>query len=481
MIRGYPAWPSVQAGGTLVLHVSTDAPRFRVAFHRWWHGFEHVHTSGWMDGLAAPEGRPEADWDWPAYEFAIGRTWPPGVYVAHLQEPEPQPLAAAMDRAAALFVVRGPGRSPLVYKLPIATYQAYNWTGGGCFYDRPPRSADPARPGARLSLQRPGGGIGGITFGAPDHYDPGSPRQTFAHWDAPFIRWLAAEGHEVEFCTDLDVHREPDLLPRHRLMVSVGHDEYWSEAMRDQVEDFVAAGGRAAFFAANLCWWRIHLADGDRAMVPRGAFDHWWPATGAGRPEDGLAGVSYRHGGGWWDGPCEAHGYIVQQPGHWVFEGTGLTLGARFGEASTPPLAGYECDGAPLEWADAGCTRVRLAPRAAGRGMRYTAATGSAGRRPAQPPLTGAASSRAAHRLGRAAHRHHVPASQGQGMGVHRGHDRLGPGARQWRRPRRARRHAQRHPRARARPMTRASGPQAGRDVGCHVGRPGWSRQAERE
>lgn len=375
MIRGYPAWPSVQAGGTLVLHVSTDAPRFRVAFHRWWHGFEHVHTSGWMDGLAAPEGRPEADWGWPAYEFAIARTWPPGVYVAHLQEPEPQPLAAAMDRAAALFVVRGPGRSRLVYKLPIATYQAYNWTGGGCFYDRPPRSADPARPGARLSLQRPGGGIGGITFGAPDHYDPGSPRQTFAHWDAPFIRWLAAEGHEVEFCTDLDVHREPDLLPRHRLMVSVGHDEYWSEAMRDQVEDFVAAGGRAAFFAANLCWWRIHLADGDRAMVchqggPRGAFDHWWPATGAGRPEDGLAGVSYRHGGGWWDGPREAHGYIVQQPGHWVFEGTGLTLGARFGEASTPPLAGYECDGAPLEWADAGCTRVRLAPRAAGRGPR---------------------------------------------------------------------------------------------------------------
>ena len=34
MIRGYPRYPSCYPGETLVLHVSTDSPRFRVAFFR---------------------------------------------------------------------------------------------------------------------------------------------------------------------------------------------------------------------------------------------------------------------------------------------------------------------------------------------------------------------------------------------------------------------------------------------------------------
>jgi hypothetical protein len=369
VIRGYPARPTVSPGQRLALHVATDAARFRVAFHRWGDGFQAMHVSDWMPGANAAPGAPWADWEWPQYLFDIPGDWPSGVYVAHLQEPEPLPLALAMDRAAALFVVRGPGRSRLLYKLPFATYQAYNCTGGGCFYHEPPRSPDPARPGARLSWRRPGGGIGGDTFGADDYYDPSSPRQTFAHWDAHFIRWLYREGHEPEFCADLDVHEDPDLLKRHRLVISAGHDEYWTEAMRDHVERYVDEGGNLCFFGANLCWWRIHLVDGSSAMVchqggPNGAFDHWWPATGVHRPEDSLTGVSYRHGGGWWDGPRSSPGYIVQQAQHWIFEGTGLVDGARFGVHSTPPLVGYECDGAPLEAVDGAHDRFALSPRA---------------------------------------------------------------------------------------------------------------------
>jgi hypothetical protein len=62
-----------------------------------------------------------------------------------------------------------------------------------------------------------------------------------------------------------------------------------------------------------------------------------------------LTGVSYRHGGGLWDGPRRSTGYAVQQPEHWVFRGTGVRRGETFGKATSPPLVGYECDGAPLE------------------------------------------------------------------------------------------------------------------------------------
>ena len=367
MIQGYPAQAGMAPGERLVLHIATDAARFRVRFFRWGDGFVPMHETGWLAGAAAAPAGAADDWQWPAYAFEVPRDWPSAVYIAHLEEPDGIPLDVAMTSAAVLFVVRGEGRGKLLYKIPLATYHAYNCTGGGCFYVNQTRSAHP--PGARVSLRRPGGGIGGQTWGALDHYDLGSPRQTFAHWDARFIRWLLSNGYAPEFCTDFDIHNDPELCRRYRLLLSVGHDEYWSETTRDSVEDFISAGGNAAFFGANLCWWRIHVVDDGRAIVchqggPQGALDHWWPKTGAARPEDSLAGVSYRHGGGWWDGPRETGGYVVQEPGHWVFEGTGLCRGDAFGCDTSPPLMGYECDGAPLESFDPITGIAMLSPQA---------------------------------------------------------------------------------------------------------------------
>ncbi len=368
MIHGYPANASVWPGQRLVLHVSTDAMRFRVGFYRWGGELIHMFTSDWVAGERAPERFADQDWDWPAYAFTLPAGWPSGVYIAHLVEAGGAAPRVAMQDAAVLFVVRGYGAGKLLYKIALATYNAYNFSGGACYYANPPRSIAP--PGAKLSFRRPGGGIGGPTFGAPDHYDSTSPRQTFAHWDARFIGWLLQQGYAPEFCTDLDIHADPELCRNYDLMLSVGHDEYWSEPMRDGVERFIARGGNVAFFSANLCWWRVHLVDGGGAMVchqggPQGAYDHWWPASGAGRPEDALAGVSYRHGGGWWDGPRDTNGFAVQDDGHWVFAGTALERGEFFGADTVPPLAGYECDGAPLAAFDHASGMATLAPTAA--------------------------------------------------------------------------------------------------------------------
>lgn len=365
MIRGYPVPASVAPGERLMLHVSADRPRFKIAFHRFGERFDAMHETPWLPGRRADPKGPADDWEWPAYGFRIPRDWLSGVYIARFRSPDDDDRPVLWsDRDAALFVVRGKGTSPLLYKLPLATYHAYNATGGGCFYVSPTRSASP--PGSKVSLRRPGGGIGGDVWGAPDHYDSASPRQTFAHWDARFLRWLARNGYPADFCTDLDLHRDPERLERHRLLVSVGHDEYWSETTRDAVEAFAARGGNVAFFGANVCWWRIHVVDDGGAIVchqggPAGALDHWWPQTGANRPEDSLTGVSYRHGGGWWDGPRQTRGYAVQDAEHWVFAGTGLPRGARFGATSSPPLVGYECDGAPLEAFDETTGLARLA------------------------------------------------------------------------------------------------------------------------
>jgi len=363
-IRAYPGRASVLPGERLVLHVATGSRRFRVHFYRWRDGFEALHSSSWQAGERARERGSGQDWAWPAYEFTIPAHWPSAVYIAHLEAAEGKaPLSLGLDAAAALFVVRGQRRGGMLYKLPLATWHAYNLSGGGCYYANPAPSLDP--PGARVSLQRPGGGIGGPSWGAPDHYDLSSARHSFAHWDARFIRWLARQGYAPEFCTDLDLHADPGLPLRYRLLVAAGQDEYWTAQTRDAVDDFIASGGNAAWFGASLCWWRVHLVDGGRTLVchrhgPHGARDQWWPASGAGRPEDDVSGASYRHGGGWRDGARDTGGFLVQQPDHWVFAGTGLRRGEAFGADTWPPLAGCACDGAPLDSVDRASGLARL-------------------------------------------------------------------------------------------------------------------------
>lgn len=360
MIHGYPRWPGVAPGSTLTLHVSTDAPVFRVDFYRQGERLAYVASSPWQRGRAAGPSLPDRDWGWPRYEFPVPASWPSGAYIALLVEgsdanalpPPPDTVEPDGRDGRALFVVRASTVKPrarILYKLSLATYHAYNASGGGSVYVNPVYVPNTSL--TKVSLRRPGGGTGGaLSFPeAIDVYDPASPREGFAHWDVPFIRWLARDGWEVDFCTDLDLHQDPGLLRPYSLLLSVGHDEYWSEAMRTHVEHFVSAGGNVAFFSANTCWWRIHFVDDDTAFVCHHPpfstpdSDQWWRI----RPENSLTGVSYRNGGGWWNGSREAVGYTVHHASHWIFDGTGVRDGDQFGARQR--LVGYECDGARFD------------------------------------------------------------------------------------------------------------------------------------
>ncbi|WP_292976616.1 N,N-dimethylformamidase beta subunit family domain-containing protein [Mycobacterium sp.] len=323
-------------------------------------------TSSARRGYDVPPGPSDLDWGWPPEEFDIPHSWPNGVYLAVITaadaeiEPPPDappPIDARSGRT--LFVVRRDAGDapPILYKLAWATYHAYNASGSGSMYHT--ASFVPATTTTRLTTRRPGGGTGGqLSFpGAVDVYDPSSPREGFAHWDLPMIRWLEREGVAIDFCTDLDLDRDPDLLAGYRLLLSVGHDEYWSAPMRQAVQEFVATGGNVAFFSGNTSWWRIDLADnGDMTCVhppvshPQGG--QWWRRA----PENAMTGVSYRHGGGWWDGPRDPVGFTVQHAGHWVYEGLGLHTGDTFGAQER--LVGYECDGAILDRGPGGQLRA---------------------------------------------------------------------------------------------------------------------------
>ena len=367
MIRAYPRFPSLYPGETLVLHVSTDSPRFRVEFYR--QGADLVRMADILSqplpGSNLPEGPTELDWGWTGYQWEIPLGWSSGVYVAMLveiaadgSETVPDVTTTFATEAKALFVVRHKGPvaagTPL-YKVSWATWVAYNSTGYGSFYTESLFSRDEPRPGFKVTWRRPGCGTGGLIMaGDPvDYYHTSSRRQTFEHWDAPLVRWLEREGYAPHYCTDFDLHKDPELLAPYSLLLSVGHDEYWSQAMRSAIETHIGRGGNVAFLTGNTAFYRIHFTDDDTALtcakVLPAAKDpgKWerdsWPEVD---PEARTIGVTTSFGGGWWDGKREALGYTIQHADHWAFAGTGLNDGDTFGDDPDYPLIGYEVDGA---------------------------------------------------------------------------------------------------------------------------------------
>ena len=347
IVRGYPHRASVLPGEVLRLNIAADAPLwFQIWFYRQGESLVLKARTEAMLAQARPFGAPDRDWDWPAYEYRIPRDWISGAYIALFvavdQADTHDPADPEQREAAVLFVVQSRGMTgKILYKLPIFTYHAYNDFGD-------PRGSLYTGGYSKLTLHRPGGGVGGRPWDYyfSDPYDQSSPRQTFWHWDVLFIRWLEKRRFEVDYCTDLDIHEnEGNFLNRYRLLLSVGHDEYWSDAMRRNVAAFIEeAGGNVAFFSGNTCFWRIRLVDGGKAFEcnKENLADLWSGSD----PENRLTGVSTRNGGAQWWGEREPIGYTVQHAEHWVFEGTGLRDGDVFG--ANHALIGYECDGASI-------------------------------------------------------------------------------------------------------------------------------------
>ncbi|MEV4221097.1 N,N-dimethylformamidase beta subunit family domain-containing protein [Nonomuraea sp. NPDC049725] len=320
-IRAYATATSCPQGARLPFVLSGPAP---------------VEVTDMADGRVVHTGDAAPGWELP-----IGADWPSSLYRARFGPEQPWPPGLPGDTPCpdneVFFVVReAVPAAPILLSVPFTTWQAYNRAGvpGESVYwtEAPDRAA-------RVTFDRPG-------CGPPPE-----------RWEQGLIEWLRPAGYDVAYCSNLDLHDGLDLLTRHRMLIVNGHDEYWSAGMRDSVEEYVRRGGNVAFFSGNTCWWQIRLEDGGRTMVchrdpvsdpvedPRLATVEW---SAAGRPENSLTGVSFRAGAGTW-GPhmprMLEESYTARFASHWVFDGTGLTDGDKFGQG----CLGYETDAAEFE------------------------------------------------------------------------------------------------------------------------------------
>ena len=123
------------------------------------------------------------------------------------------------------------------------TYNAYNNWGGSSLYGYHGRAK---LQGNQVSFNRP-------------------PCTIFNNWEAPFVTWAESNGYELEYASNMDLELRPEILKNYRLILSVGHDEYWSAPMRDSLEKFIAEGGNAAFFSGNSVCWQVRWDAANRA------------------------------------------------------------------------------------------------------------------------------------------------------------------------------------------------------------------------
>ena len=355
-IEGYAGRLSYAPGQEAEFHISTSAGRFSVEITRLGATNELVWSKKDLAGKEhpIPEDASSHGCRWPVvFTVPVAASWRSGYYVATLRAQDGGGAYTQRGRRTAEsdvhFVVRSanPGRdSKILLQLSANTYNAYNNWGGFSLYAFNGRANN---QGSRVSFHRPGG-------------------SQFSNWEQPFVVWAERNGYALEYAVNYDLEHLPGMLDAYKLVLSVGHDEYWSAPMRDAVEAFIGRGGNVAFFSGNTVCWQVRSEDNGNALAcwkqnyfvdpvfKSGDFktlSTLWSHQLVKRPENTLTGVGFLWGGyrkshgQFMDDPAE---FTVHRPEHWVFAGTGLKRGDKFGGKDT--IVGYECDGCELTWSD---------------------------------------------------------------------------------------------------------------------------------
>ncbi len=335
-------WPAMRRR----FHLSSTHPTVSIVIERV--GAERTEVLK-RDGVAVamhpiPDRASSDGCGWPAaLKITIPSDWKTGYYEMSISGGSVQDSS----KSTLFFIVRNPEPergSGILLQLSTNTYNAYTNWGGHSLYAYHDRDG---LQGHRVSFDRP-------------------LSSQYAKWELPFVRWAEQNGYDFDFAANSDLEFRPELLKSYRLVLSVGHDEYWSSPMRDHLESYIGGGGNVAFFSGNTCCWQVRSEDEGRALTCwKQAFNFdplyrrgdqrllstAWSHHLVGRPENELTGVGFL-----WGGYHKSHGqfmdgaaaYTVHRPDHWLFEGTELQRDQQFGGNDT--IVGYECDGCEIQW-----------------------------------------------------------------------------------------------------------------------------------
>src|SRR4051794_995452 len=248
-IEGFADQVGVLPGQPVRLYVSTTAPRWTVTAFRFgdYTGSDSraVWTSPVQPGVTQPPAviQPPtstvvAPWQ-PSLTVDTGG-WEPGDYLLRLDA-----VGGVGQRFVPLTVRTAANAGRVVVVNALTTWQAYNLWGGYDLYQGP--------DGSRATRSR------AVSFDRPYELAFQGAGQ-FLQFELGFLRVAERAGVPLGYATDIDLHTDPHLLDGARAVVTLGHDEYWSSAMRAHAAAARDAGVNLAFLGGNEDYRHIRLA-----------------------------------------------------------------------------------------------------------------------------------------------------------------------------------------------------------------------------
>lgn len=306
-IQGFATQISVNVGQQVSFKIKTTASAYTVKIFRlgYYQGDGARYIADATVTANLPQQQPACATD-PATEIYDCGTWGvsaswsvpttavSGVYIARLYR------ADLNDASLIPFIVRNDAStSDIVFQTSDPTWEAYNTYGQSDFYQGLANGR-----AYKVSYNRP------ITTGGDN-----SGRDFLFSNEYPTIKFLEQNGYDVSYISGLDTDIHGNLLTNHKVFLSVGHDEYWSDGQRTNVEKARDAGVNLAFLSGNEVYWKTRWEaseDGsntpNRTLVcykdtwanqqidPLGPTSTWrdprWGGNGKG-PENGLTGTLY--------------------------------------------------------------------------------------------------------------------------------------------------------------------------------------------
>jgi hypothetical protein len=357
-IEGYCSRASIRAGDTLEIFVSTNpASDFTIEIFRL--GFYGGAGGRLMRSLGPIPGKIQTDppigknrlrqcgWE-PSASIQIPSHWLSGVYVGKLT------ALREKFQSYVIFIVRDDRPADFIFQCSDTTWQAYNrWPNQFSLYDDG-KSNWYWGPGVDISFDRPYGKYCQI-LDQPLSIGSGE----FFLWEFPFVYWLEEHGYDATYISNLDTHADRAGLMRAKGFISIGHDEYYSIEMFNNLKWAIERGLNVGFFSGNTCCGRIEFKESepskksktsgneprifcrtdffgprDEAEIKRfpamGLLPHVSPNA---NELVGARSVAPITGGADW---------ICALPEHWIFANTGIKRGEGI-----PGLVGWEWHGDP--------------------------------------------------------------------------------------------------------------------------------------
>jgi hypothetical protein len=336
-ITGFASQVYAQAGQRVTLYVSTSGPSFRAQAFRM--GYYHgkggrlVWTSPAVTGQNQPRCPVKAgvnmvacdNWR-PSLTFTVTQAFVQGDYLIKLEGPGNRqgyvPLTVWDPASTATYVIKN----------DVFTWQAWNFYGGYDYYQGlgscPPVSYPICNRARIVSYDRP--------------YAAENGSGNFLGLEYPLVNWAEQHGLDVTYATDLTVQEHPGYLLRHKVLLSLGHDECWSLAERQAAVAAYNRGINIVFFAASPVLRHVRTQASplgqDRELVdyrdsaadpldgkgnPLQVTGNEWSNPPSSWPEYDFVGDTYA---GFLE-PGLHVGFKVADASAWVFAGTGLRNG----------------------------------------------------------------------------------------------------------------------------------------------------------